>query len=102
MQESIENKGSLETTPLLDSIKMIESIKYIISLAISCNPRGGLSLEDSVKLHTLNEENKTILVNDDITFLKTIIFRAQSNGVLSLKEAWTVYNAFYILENQDK
>ena len=83
-----------------ESTEIKESLKYILTLTIACNPRGGFTLDESVRLHSINEK-ETILI-DDITFLKSIIYKAQSNGVLSLKEAWTVYNAIFILENQDK
>ena len=82
-----------------NSIDCTDGFTYLLTLASECHPRGGFTIDDAVQLNAVRQRHTdSTHTSTDAVFLKAMIFKAQTFGILHLKEAWMAFNALHLLE----
>jgi hypothetical protein len=95
MQDHVQQQ-----TPPTNVIDCTDGVTYLLTLASECHPRGGFTIDDAVQLNAVRQRHSdSTNTSADAVFLKAVIFKAQSFGILHLKEAWMAFNALHLLEN---
>ena len=91
----MSSEPSSATTPSLTQ----DALLYITTLVRDCQQRGGYTLDEAVALHRAlaNVSSAPCSSSSAIHVLFQLLNKSQSLGKLSLKEAWTVYNAQEVL-----
>lgn len=89
-----------------------EALQFLTTLVMSCQERGGYTLDDAVSLQSA----LTYLQNTDtarpdtnrskeqvhIECVCQLLLKSQSQGNLTLQEAWTTYNAMAVVSPQNR
>ena len=81
-----------------------DALLYITTLVRDCQQRGGYTLDEAVALHhalanvsSASSSSASSSSSSAIHVMFQLLNKSQSLGKLSLKEAWTVYNAQEVL-----
>ena len=103
-----------DTAPNTDPEQHIrkEALQFLTTLVVSCQERGGYTLDDAVSLQsalTYLQNTDTVLPDTDrskeqvhIECVCRLLLKSQSQGNLTLQEAWTTYNAMAVVSPQNR
>lgn len=91
-----------------------EALQFLTTLVMSCQERGGYTLDDAVSLQsalTYLQNTDMVLPDTDrsrskeqvhIECVCRLLLKSQSQGNLTLQEAWTTYNAMAVVSPQNR
>ena len=98
-----------ETETETETGAVAKALSFIVSTVVTCQQRGGYSLDEAVSIHaattyfgtkvrTTDEDGR--IGTQHLTFLVRMLEKSQSLGKLSLEEAWMAYNAIQIFSQK--
>lgn len=78
-----------------------EALQFMLTLVVACQERGGYTLAEAVQLQKavlhLQERSATAIEATHVLCVANLLLKSQSQGQLTLEEAWTTFNALSLV-----
>jgi hypothetical protein len=78
-----------------------EAVQFMMTLVVACQERGGYTLDEAVQLQKavqhLRENSSATHEASHVRCVAKLLLKSQSQGRLTLEEAWTTFNALSLV-----